>query len=326
MVVDAVDADVDVRQVQVVVVQPFYARLVVLVVAHGAVRPAYVGHGVGLCVQIYQCLAGCQVAEVHGDAHAVAGHVQRDVGAHDVGLVDVYLPMVLALCGVFRHGVVQGHVHHGILYPCTVHLHGLAVQVDALAGHRQAAEAPLYAGGIDESVGVQRRVAHHQFLDDDTLLQQRHQLYVDHQPLHVGNGVPAVARFPWCNHLEVVNGQVERERQVDMADADVHAGLLGSDVGHLVYCPVLDGRQIEQHGQDDEQKDGAEQQSQYPPQGFLHRLVSRLLSFSTGCRQGWGPPRRRVAWIRDAGIPRAVPAVICCRRGWSVAPRISGRP
>ena len=49
--------------------------------------------------------------------------------------------------------------------------------------------------------------------------------------------------------FDVVNGQIEGERQVHTSDGNLHPGFLGSDGRHLVDRPVLNGRQIKQHSQ-----------------------------------------------------------------------------
>ena len=103
------------------------------------------------------------------------------------------------------------------------------------------------------TVGVQPGIFYLQFVDDDLLVQQRQQLHVDDEVSDVGNGVAVV------DHPEVVDTEVQREGQPDVADGNPHVQILRGVAGHHVNGHVLDGRQVEQPHEQQEQQHGSHQ-------------------------------------------------------------------
>ena len=127
MVVDAVDAYLQVAEVQMVEIKAVDTRDEVLVIGKGAVVQVHTGHGVGLRSQVHQSLAGHQRTPMGTDTHRVARHVERHVGTGDRQLVGMDNPGRLGLGGVLRHGVVQGNVETGILQTGAIQFNGMLV-------------------------------------------------------------------------------------------------------------------------------------------------------------------------------------------------------
>ena len=200
VVVDVVYTYLDSCQVKMIVVQSGHAGLIVLVVLQGTVAPVGTLHGIGLAAQVYQRLACHQFTKVGSDTHRVTGHVQRHIGAHHHHAVSHDFPEGFRRGGVLRNGVVELDVQTAILQAGTVQLHSLFVEVDAAALDRQASEGALYTGGIHKAVGIECRIHDLQFVDDHLLLQQWPELNIDHQLLHIGNGVTLMY------HHDVING------------------------------------------------------------------------------------------------------------------------
>ena len=75
MIVDGVDADIQVCEVNVIVVESFDTWLKILVVGQCAVQPVDTAYGIGLRTEVYQCVTCRQCTEVRPDAHRVARHV-----------------------------------------------------------------------------------------------------------------------------------------------------------------------------------------------------------------------------------------------------------
>ena len=115
--------------------------------------------------------------------------MQGYVRAHQHHAVSHDFPQSLCRRGVLGHGVIQLDVHTGILYPGTVQLHGLFLEVDAPALDRQESEGAFYTGRIHETIGVKRGVLDLQRIYNNLLFQQRPKLDIDHQLPYVGNGV-----------------------------------------------------------------------------------------------------------------------------------------
>ena len=224
VVVDAVYTYINMGKVNVVVVQSLDAGLVVLVVLQGAIVPVGTMDGIGLRLKVDEGLASHQRAQCGMDTHGVARHVQGYLRTGDGQTVGMYLPTVVAGGRILGYRVAQGYVQSGFLQSGTVYLYCLPVQVDTLAGNEETLEAALHMGSIDESIGIESGIGYLELVDDHLLVQQGPQLHVDHQVLHVGDGV--VLSVVGGNHHEVVNGQVEGELQLHMANANLHAGLL----------------------------------------------------------------------------------------------------
>ena len=79
MIIDGIDADIQMRQVDMIEVEAVNTRLEVLVIGHGTIHQVHTTHGIGFCAQINKGFPGCQCTHVGFDAHGVTGHVQRQV-------------------------------------------------------------------------------------------------------------------------------------------------------------------------------------------------------------------------------------------------------
>ena len=79
VIIDGVDTDIDVRQVDVVIVEALDTGLVVLVILQGAIHPVNTSYGIGLLLQINHRLLSGQRTHMGSDTHRIAWHVERDV-------------------------------------------------------------------------------------------------------------------------------------------------------------------------------------------------------------------------------------------------------
>ena len=79
MVIDGVDADINVRQVDMVIVEALDTGLVVLIILQGPIHPINTGYGIGLLLQVDHCLLSSQRTHMSSDTHRIAWHVKRDV-------------------------------------------------------------------------------------------------------------------------------------------------------------------------------------------------------------------------------------------------------
>ena len=225
---------------------------VYIVVGQPPVVPVQTAHRVGGGSEVGHHLTGHEPPHADADVNRVGGYVDGDVGAHDGQAVGRYLPQRLALGGVLGHRVAHQHVQPGVLQPGAADVDGLAPQVDAAALQCQPPEVALHADGIDIAVGIEPGVPDVQLVDHHLAVQQRPQLHVGNQMADVGNGVAAVYR------PESVDAEVQGERQLHVADADLHAQVLRGDSGHHVDGPVLDDRHVEQAHHQQEQQHGAQ--------------------------------------------------------------------
>ena len=123
----------------------------------------------------------------------------------------------------------------------------------------------LYLQVADEAVGIELRLVDGQFVDDDASVKKWPQLHVCRQVTDVGQCVALV------DGTEIVDTQVEWPFQSYRSHGDVHARLLRYHSRHLIYCPVLDGRQIEQCGEYHKQQEGRQHRNPHPHEQFLHR-------------------------------------------------------
>ena len=79
MVVDGVDTDIDIRQVDMVIIETLNAGLEILVILQGTIHPVDTGYGIGLLLQINHRLLSGKRTHMGSDTHRVTRHVERDV-------------------------------------------------------------------------------------------------------------------------------------------------------------------------------------------------------------------------------------------------------
>ena len=79
MVVDGVDTNINVRQVDMVIVETLDTGLIVLVILQGTVHPVNTRYGIGLLLQVNHRLLSSQRTHMSPYTHRIAWHVERDV-------------------------------------------------------------------------------------------------------------------------------------------------------------------------------------------------------------------------------------------------------
>ena len=62
-----------------VIVEALDTGLVVLVILQGSIYPVDTGYGIGLLLQVNQCLLSSKCTHMGTDTHRVTRHVERDV-------------------------------------------------------------------------------------------------------------------------------------------------------------------------------------------------------------------------------------------------------
>ena len=207
-------------------------------VAQRTVRPTDAAHAVSRCSQVsHQFL--------HDD-FSHAGLHQRSVihpeGQHrlaDSQFVGMYLPVVLLLGSILRYGIIEHDVQHSFLQRGTVQLHRLLVQVYSLAAHEESSNASLHVCCLYEITRIYLYPIDFQLIDNHTFIHQWLKLYINYKTTYISNGI-------LLDDLNLIDFQIEGERQADIPYGDVHARLFRGNSCHLIYSPVLHGRTIEQ--------------------------------------------------------------------------------
>ena len=133
----------------------------------------------------------------------------------------------------------------------TIDFGSLFVKVNAMTTDEEPLDVTFYARCFHKVGGIETGVVDFQFVDDYAAAKKRQQLYVNNQSFYVGY------RVRMLDDAELVDAQIERKRQVDVSDADIHARFFGSYGRNLIYGPILYGGQIKQHGEYDEQQNRA---------------------------------------------------------------------
>ena len=172
-------------------------------------------------------------------------HGQVQAGALQLEAVEAYAPALSGRC-VHGGGVAHEDVQMGVLQHGLPQLDGHVGKVDAGRGEREAADGALQAQVAYEVGAVNLRVVQLQRIEHDGSLQQGPQPHVGHGAPDVGDGV-AGHRGP--DNAHPVDAQVEREVQVYVLNADLHARLLRGILRHALCHPVLDEGHIEQRCQ-----------------------------------------------------------------------------
>ena len=269
-----IHAEMHVRHTDMTAVEAARHRLYeVLVVVQRAAVPIQPSHLVDSVLESEVGIPGLGSLHSRMHRHGVAGQMERKVRLRQLQIVNVYLPVGRAFRRILGHRVVQCDIQAGILQTHRVYFHTLALEVYAMALQVETAYIALDAGSIDEVRGVHLGFIQFQCIHLHLPFQQRPQLHIGHQPLHVGHGVGRNGRL---DHLEPVQFQVEGESQSDMIDGNVHPRLLRRIRGHSLHHPVLYRRTVKQGCQDDKQNNRREQHGPHPfPCTFHFHLQSK---------------------------------------------------
>ena len=127
-----------------VVVKSLDRRPCFVVVGEASVVPVETAYTVGAGTEVDICFVGYSMPHKGVDVECIARQMNGYCRTTDAEAVGIDAPSLFTLRRVNGSRIAQGNVEIGICESCTVHLHSLAFQVDAVRAQPQLAHASFH--------------------------------------------------------------------------------------------------------------------------------------------------------------------------------------
>ena len=242
-----VECQLQVRHRQVVGIQPLGRFLVGQVVAQPRLAQAEAAHGIVAQPRVEMSAAQGRRAYFRSDAHGVAGQAQGHLAAHNVSLLHVDNPACGACGRVLLRRVAQHDEEISILQCHAVQVYPFLFPVDAMGCGCQLFGVSHDARVSHVTLRVQFHVVQLHAVHFGTSFQQGQELHIQPQCACLQQ---RVALF---GGQYIVNCQIKGKGQPHLTDAEVDPHTFRHGFGHPLYHEILDGRHINQDGQQQEQ-------------------------------------------------------------------------